>query len=178
MASTRPPFRKIFYAGAGQSFARHGSVFVMVYRARPAAELLRRREPWFQECLDAPDASLGILSIIDTMSGLLPDVASREVTTEQLSRMGKKIRFVCHAVEGSGVRGVAVRALLRGVALIARVKFPFVFFPTAEEAVRWVVVQPGVVAGDATAHRRDLMAFVTELRAQQAALNEQPSLSG
>jgi hypothetical protein len=146
----------------GYALATCGHAFVSVW-AQPSTldSLSALQQVEDALALDAPD---GIV-VLTVITGDAFSIGGPErVEAQRLARRFDKItRAEAYVIEGEGFRAAAMRAVLAGVQLLARISHPTRVFADVPSAVEWLGVQarPPIAPDELTATVRQARAALT-----------------
>lgn len=160
---------RVFHLEAGACAAAYRHVLVVSYAKAPSVELLRRRPGWFHELNEAYGQGIAVITILRGEETSLPNDESRRETQRQMTDFGPRVHFIATVIAMPGVSGMAVRSMLRSIALLARNKFPFRFFATPAEAADFGAAQlvERDQAMNVAEHRRQLEMVMAWLAREQ-----------
>src|SRR5258706_3022512 len=113
-------------------FAEWRNVFIIVWRKQTTMEGVERLMG-LCKAFAADRTSFFLLTVVE-MNAPLPDAKVRERLAAFLAEQGPKIKRSAVVFEGSGFRAAAVRGVVTGLTMLARVPYPHKGVGAAREA--------------------------------------------
>jgi hypothetical protein len=107
-----------------------------VWDERPHVHAARRFEALLLELLEAQPGRTAYLAMLPATLAL-PDADVRDAFARAGQRAGQRLTCIAAVVEGAGFRAASVRAMVTGIGLMARARFPLRCFASLDEAARW-----------------------------------------
>jgi hypothetical protein len=141
-------------------FAEWRDVFIILWRKQTTMEGVER----LMELCNAFAAErphFFLLTVVE-MNAPLPEAKVRERLATFLAQHGQKIKRSAVVFEGSGFRAAAVRGVVTGLTMLARMPYPHKVFAASREAAGWMRGDDDPSVGGLDS--RELLSALADLR--------------
>jgi hypothetical protein len=149
---------------AGHAIAVQGGVLITIWSGEMRAAAVRQAATESRRLTDARPGALSFLNMI-VRGTPVPGEDVRAEFQKMIRQGPGALRCTAIVAEGGGFHGSAVRAVVTGITMVVRPKFPMKVHASVAEAAAWIAAQ----AGPAGATAAEISAAVDAMRARLAA---------
>jgi hypothetical protein len=150
-------------SGGALEFLSWRDVFVIIDNGRAGPEEYERLEHLVVQQLSKHPGGLGALTVIPP-DAVPPSPEARSAIRALLGRVDEGVRCACWLVEGGGFQGAMVRAVLIGLSVFGRYRYPTHVATELDEALQWMLLH----LRDAKGGAHEASAGLAFLRAERA----------